>query len=287
VFDAIHPDTVIASVHLTVNNLDRSISFYEQKLGFKTHRRAGGTAFLGAGETDLLILTEVPGARPARGTTGLYHFAILVPSRRALALSLHHLAETKTQLQGFADHLVSEAIYLSDPDGNGIEIYRDLPRGEWPHDSRGSLTMATNPLDIDTLLAEVDLADGKWAGLPPQTVVGHVHLYVAHIPQAIEFYSGLLGFDLVMRYGPSAAFLSAGGYHHHIGINTWAGVGAPPPPPDATGLRWFAIRLPNVVARDKIIRRLRGAGVKLEERREGILLHDSSQNGIMLQVQQH
>ena len=279
----IHPDTRLGAVHLTVTDLDRSLDFYRDRLGFHLHRREGTTAYLGAGRADLLILTDQPHARPSSGTTGLYHFAVLSPDRPALARSLQRLAETRTPLQGFADHGVSEAIYLADPDGNGIEIYRDRPRAEWPVD-RGRLQMVTDPLNVDDLLAELAGQPAPERGLPPETILGHIHLHVAHIDQAEALYCDLLGFELMQRYGPTASFLAAGGYHHHLGLNTWAGVGAPPPPADAVGLRWFSICLPDQAELDKVTARLHEAGLTLEEWAEGIFLRDSSENGLILTV---
>jgi catechol 2,3-dioxygenase len=277
----IHPDTRIGMVHLAVADLERSLAFYEQILGFQEHRREGDRAYLGAGAADLLALTEERGARPSRGTTGLYHFAVLVPSRRHLAHSLARLVETETTMQGFADHLVSEAVYLADPDGNGIEIYRDRPRDEWPYE-RGQLQMASDPLDVAGLLAEVTGQQEAWPGLDPATTIGHIHLHVSDLRQAETFYLDVLGFDLVLRYGPSATFVSAGGYHHHIGLNTWAGAGAPPPPPGSAGLRWYEIVLPARDERERLLERARHAGHEPREQPEGFYLEDPSGNGIML-----
>lgn len=282
---SIHPATTIGYVHLTVANLDRSLRFYQENLGFQLHRRDDDTAYLGAGGPDLLVLTEQPGARPISGVTGLYHFAILTPSRLALAQSLRHLAETRTPLQGFSDHLVSEAIYLADPDGNGIEIYRDRPRSEWPRQN-GQLQMATDPLDIQGILAELETQPAPWAGLEPETVIGHVHLHVATIPSAEAFYVGALGFDLILRYGPSASFISAGGYHHHLGLNTWAGVNAPPPPPDAAGLRYFTINLPDSAALAAVVERIQQAGLAFQEKDGVVFLRDPARNGVVLSVGQ-
>lgn len=282
---SIHPRTRIGTVHLVIADLDRSVVFYCDTLGFKLHRREDSSAALGAGDAELLVLHEQPGVKPARGTTGLYHFAVLVPSRQALAHVLHRIVETHTPVQGFADHLVSEAIYLPDPDGNGIEVYRDRPPGEWPR-RNGQLEMATDPLDLDSLMSELDERAESWTGLDPTTVIGHIHLHVRDIAEAEGFYRGILGFDLTQRYGPSAAFLSAGGYHHHIGINTWAGIGAPPPPPDAVGLRWFSIDLPDRAALDAVIGRLKAAGLAVETRPEGLFVRDPSQNGILLRADQ-
>jgi catechol 2,3-dioxygenase len=261
--------------------MERALTFYQEALGFQVHRREGDTARLGAGRADLVVLTEWPQARRVSGTTGLYHLAILTPSRLALARSLRRLAELETPVQGFADHLVSEAIYLADPDGNGIEIYRDRPRSEWPYQN-GRLQMATDPLDVRGLLAELEGQPDSWSGLHPDTVLGHVHLHVADIRQAETFYVEVLGFELMVRYGPSASFLAAGGYHHHLGINTWNGVGAPAPPPNAVGLRWTLFYLPDDAALKRVIGRVRQAGLPMEERPEGFLLRDPAQNGLVL-----
>lgn len=276
---SIHPQTRLGHVHLIITNMERSLEFYRQALGFQLHRRQNNTAYLGAGQADLLVLTERPQARAVTGATGLYHFAVLVPSRLELAQSLRRLAQTGAPVQGFADHWVSEAIYLPDPDGNGIEIYRDRPQSEWPYQN-GQLQMATDPLNIDEILAELNGHAEDWPGLHPQTTLGHIHLHVASIPQAEAFYHNILGFDLILRYGPSASFLSAGGYHHHIGINTWAG--KTPPPPNAVGLRWFTICLPNELELNSVASRARQAGVEIEERDEGLLLRDPAQNGLIL-----
>lgn len=272
-------------VHLTVANLDRSVTFYQDKLGFQLRRREGQTAYLGAGGPDLLLLTEKPGARSVSGVTGLYHFAVLTPSRLALAQSLRRLAETRTPVQGFADHWVSEAIYLADPDNNGIEIYRDRPRSEWPHQD-GQLQMATDPLDVQGILAELGSQPEPWSGLAAATTIGHVHLHIATIPSAESFYVDILGFDLIMRYGPSASFVSAGGYHHHLGLNTWAGVNAPPPPPDAAGLRYFTVNLPDASALAVVVERVEQAGAAFQEKDGIVFLRDPAQNGLVLSTGQ-
>jgi catechol 2,3-dioxygenase len=279
-----HPDTTLGYVHLNISDLTKSLPFYQDVLGFQVHRREGDTAYLGAGKTDILALTEQPGAPHPRFAIGLYHFAVLVPSRVALARSLRRLVETEYPLQGFADHLVSEAIYLADPDGNGIEIYRDRPRSEW-YDVRGNIKMATDPLDVHGVLAELDRQDTTWGRLDAATKLGHMHLKVANARQAQAFYSNVLGFDLMMMYGPSAAFVSAGGYHHHIGMNAWNSAGAPPPPPESIGLRYFVTRLPNLKALGRVVDRVRAAGVETEETDQGFLLRDPSQNALVLSAE--
>jgi catechol 2,3-dioxygenase len=276
---SIDPATVVEAAHLTVADLDRSIRFYEERVGLRTAWRRGDDAGLGAGGADLLVLHASPTApRPAR-TTGLYHVAILVPSRPDLGRVLQHLAETRTPLQGFADHLVSEAIYLADPDGNGLEIYRDRPRAEWPMDN-GRIRMASDPLDVDSLLADAR-RDGA-PELPPDTRVGHIHLHVARLDEAERFYTTGLGFDLVTRYGGTASFMSAGGYHHHVAVNTWAGVGAPRPPEGAIGLRQFVVRVsrPDEVAR--VAARLRDAGYTADVAPDSLTTADPSGNRVVV-----
>jgi catechol 2,3-dioxygenase len=280
---SIHPNTTLGAVHLTVSNLSRSLKFYQERLGFKLHRQSGNMAYLGAGKADLLVLTENPNAVPTHRTAGLYHFAVLHPSRVELAKALYHLAVSQTPLQGASDHLVSEAIYLPDPDGNGIEIYRDRPRSDWYYPT-GEMKMGTEPLDLENLITELQGYDGQWVGLHPDTVIGHMHLHVSYLEEAEDFYHGVLGFDKIMRYGSMASFLSAGGYHHHIGINTWAGIGAPPQPENAVGLRWFTIHLPHQDELDAIIARVESVGTPVEQHPEGIFLRDPSHNGIVLKI---
>jgi catechol 2,3-dioxygenase len=276
----IDPSAHVGGVHLTISDLSRSIRFYESRLGFDLRRRDDRTAWLGAGGPDLLVLSQCETAPRVRGTTGLYHFAILVPTRADLARALRRLVATDTVLQGAADHGVSEALYLADPDGNGIEVYRDRPRAEWPYVG-GALRMGADPVDFDDLLAEPVNAP-ETAGLARGTVMGHVHLHVSRLADAERFYVGVLGFDLMQRYGPSALFVSAGGYHHHIGLNTWAGVGAPPPPPGAIGLRHFAVQLPNTAAIEEVAARLRANGIPMEPVEGGLLVRDPANNAILL-----
>ncbi|MCC6147676.1 MAG: VOC family protein [Anaerolineaceae bacterium] len=273
----------IGAVHLTAPGLERSIRFYRDKLGMRLIREtSGGEAWLGTGGEALVVLHENPTARRARGTTGLYHFAVLLPSRQDLALVLVHLSEQDVSLQGVGDHGVSEALYLADMDGNGIELYADRPRAAWPRDGHGDLRMVTDPVDIDGLIAELGETPPPWQGLPAATRIGHIHLQVANLPAAEAFYSGIVGLDLVQRLGASAAFFSVGGYHHHVAVNTWAGVGAPPPPPDSTGLCWFELHLPDAEALSQVRERIEQAGLPLQEQEGGWLVRDPSQNGVLL-----
>jgi catechol 2,3-dioxygenase len=276
----IDPSAHIGAVHLTIADVSRSIRFYEAHLGFTLLRRDARTAWMGAGDRPLLVLSQSERAPRVRGTTGLYHFAILVPSRPDLARALRRLVETETVLQGAADHGVSEALYLADEDGNGIEIYRDRAREEWPF-VNGQLQMGADPLDFDDLLAD---AGGEGGALARGTVVGHVHLHVSRLADAQRFYVDVLGFALMQRYGPSALFVSAGGYHHHIGLNTWAGVGAPPPPPGAIGLRHFDVLLPTSAAVAEPTARLRAAEIPIESVDGGFLVRDPSGNAICFTV---
>jgi catechol 2,3-dioxygenase len=282
--EIIAPATKIGEVELYVSDLDRAVRYYQEGLGFHLLDRGDGQAILGAGENRLLTLIEKPGSHRASGATGLYHFAVLLPDRRSLARLLYHLAESETPIQGAADHGVSEALYLADPDDNGIELYRDRRRGEWPADDAGRIMMGTDPLDIDDLVMTLKEGVPEWQGLPEKTVIGHVHLHVRNLLEAEQFYTRVLGFQVMERYGSGAIFVSAGGYHHHIGLNTWAGVGAPPPPADASGLRWFEVLLPDQAALDAVLARLKEANVPVEEQPGGFLVRDPSQNGILLRL---
>jgi catechol 2,3-dioxygenase len=283
--ERIDAGAAIGAVHLTISDLGQSVRFYQSHTGFVVRRRDERSAALGAGGRDLLVLTQCETAPRVRGTTGLYHFAILVPSRADLARSLRRLVATETVLQGAADHGVSEALYLADPDGNGIEIYRDRPRAEWPYVG-GHLRMGADPIDFEELLAEEARGSERPSGqgLAAGTVIGHVHLHVSSLSDAEQFYVGVLGFDLMQRYGPSALFVSAGGYHHHIGLNTWAGVGAPPPPPGALGLHHYVVTLPDQTALAPVAARVRAANLPIESVEGGLLVHDPAKNGILLAV---
>lgn len=280
----IHPDIELGPVHLTVSNLDRSLDYYTDILGFKLLQRQDGTATLTAdGARPLLALVELPQARPKPAhSSGLYHFAVLLPGRVDLARSLRRLLERRLP-PGSSDHLVSEALYLSDPDGNGIELYRDRPRDEWPR-LNGQLQMAVDPLDVTGLLGTLQADDRPWIGLPAQTKIGHIHLHVANLAQAEAFYREVLGFELMVRYGASASFLSAGGYHHHVGLNIWAGIGVPPPPPEAVGLRHFTIHLPNQAEWERLIDHLKTVEAAFEVEGETIVLRDPSANKMLVTV---
>ena len=244
-------DAHIGQVSLTVQNLDRSAVFYRDVLGFTETRREGPVCVLSPPDGRTLIeLHENPDAiaRPRR-SSGLFHFAILVPTRAALGRSLRRLADRRWPISGAADHLVSEALYLNDPDGLGIEIYRDRPRDAWRHASSGEIAMATDPLDMQSVHDEPG-ADAPWTGLDAATVIGHVHLHVPQLDTAEAFYCDRIGFTPMVRGYPGALFVAAGGYHHHLGLNIWAGPGAPPPPATAVGLRRFTIESTTLRSED-------------------------------------
>ncbi len=258
-------DAHIGRVRLTVRDLERSLLFYRDVLGFRESRRDPGHSQLNAGDGVLLELHENTAAAPKpRRTSGLYHFAILVPSRAALGRSLRRLAGKQWPMTGASDHLVSEALYLNDPDGLGIEIYRDRPRSEWSiHD--GQVAMATDPLDLQSIHDEPG-ADIPWNGLDGGTTIGHVHLHVPHLDAAEAFYCGRIGFEPTVRGYPGALFVAAGGYHHHLGLNTWMGIGAPPPPEHAVGLRSFTVES-NGVTEAAIVDGSTGVTVELKHAR--------------------
>lgn len=251
-------DTRLGAVHLTVADLDRSVGYYEREIGLAVRERDQGRATLGAGGEDLLVLVEEPGAEPADGFSGLYHFALLVPERADLARWLAHAAHDQVRLVGMSDHFVSEALYLRDPDHHGIEIYADRPRELWEGEVRQRMTSL--PLDTEDLLSVLDdPASTPFDGLPGGTVMGHVHLRVSEIEPTVAFYGDALGFGLMAQLGVHAAFLSAGGYHHHLGANTWESAGAGQAPDGYASLRHATIVLPNGEARDALLERAGGA----------------------------
>jgi catechol 2,3-dioxygenase len=276
------PDTTLGAVRLTVADLDRAKDFYERTMGLRVLNESGDTAALGADDAPLVELAGQPDAPPrAHGTTGLFHLAVLLPTRLDLARALQRVAGVGWPLSGASDHLVSEALYLRDPEGNGIEIYRDRPREEWCYEN-GQLEMDTLPLDLEGVIAELGGNGDKAGQAPPGTRMGHVHLQVADLQEAEAFYRDALGFDVTVRGYPGALFLSAGGYHHHIGVNTWASEGGPPPPPGAQGLRWFQIVLPDQQELDKVAERLEAAGTGPEPNDGGLVVADPSGNRVLL-----
>jgi catechol 2,3-dioxygenase len=270
---ALPPTLRLGAVHLTVADVGRSVAWYERALGLRVHARGPGTAELGDGAATVLVLREDAEARPAGRHAGLYHYALLYPSREELGRAAVRLAATATTIQGASDHRTHEAIYLPDPDGNGIELAADRPRDRWPaglgYDG-GPL-----PLDFDSLLDTVQgeqLAPRVGEGLR----MGHLHLHLGDIERGIAFYRDVLGFELQADLG-TAAFLSAGGYHHHVGINVWKGPGVGPAPAHTAGLQHWTVQLPSV---DEVRVRAEAAGVAVESADGGFLVRDPWQTAV-------
>ena len=273
--------TSMGAVHVTVSDLERSLAYYAGSVGLAVLEQGPGFASLGAGDVELLGLVEEEGARPASRHTGLYHFALRVPERVALARWLAHAARERVQLLGMSDHFVSEAIYLTDPDGHGIEIYHDRPRVVW--EGLVGSRMTTDPLNVADLMGELDdPATEPFDGLPAGTDMGHIHLQVADVAATIDFYRDVLGFDVMAELFGSAAFLATGGYHHHVGANTWHSLGAPPPPPGTAALRHATIVLPDAAERDRVAARVAAARSEPEARDDGVLVRDPSSIGLLL-----
>jgi catechol 2,3-dioxygenase len=248
----------LGAAHLTVADLDRSIGFYQDVLGLRPHRREGDVAALGAGGDDLLVLHEEPGARPGGRSAGLFHFALLSPSREELARAVQRLAATRTQVDGASDHGVSEAIYLRDPDHHGIELYADRPRAAWPPpEAPGQrVGMYTRALDLDDLLATIG-GDAPVAHAGPGLRMGHLHLHVGDLDAARAFYADRLGLELMTTY-PGALFLAAGGYHHHLGANTWAGEGVRPAPKGTARLLEWTMEFDDAAELEVVRERMGG-----------------------------
>ncbi len=280
------PDTQIAHVRLVVRDMTRALAFYRDALGLRLLAANSESARLAAdqGSAMLIELIALPGAvEKPRRSAGLYHVAIRLPDRPSLARLIYRLVALGVRFQGASDHLVSEALYLADPDGNGIELYRDRPRSEWRMDSDG-VAMATEPLDTEALLREGAHDYGTWTGIEPATDIGHVHLHVSNLARAEAFYCAALGFDVMQRSYPGALFVAAGGYHHHLGLNVWAGEGVPPPPANAVGLRAFAVRIPDADAWSAALERLRAAGVAVEVQQGGRSAQVMSNDGMMVEL---
>jgi catechol 2,3-dioxygenase len=269
------PATRIGRARLRVANLSRSLAFYRDVLGLTVRRDEGSRVTLAAGEQgdrgdprspgrELLVLEERPGIarRPMRPiTTGLYHVALLVPSRRALGRALLGLRQAGYPLRGMSDHAVSESLYLDDPDGNGLEIYADRPRERWPV-RNGIVQMTVDPMDVEGVVAAAGELPEPWAGLPAETTVGHVHFTVSRLEPSVAFYRDVIGFDEMMRL-PTLAAVSAGGYHHHLNLNLWAGADAPGDSERMAGLSGWELEVPDQPARDSLMDRVAAAGARV------------------------
>jgi len=274
------PITFVDKVNLKVQDLERSIDFYTEVIGFKVLEQTSKFASFSADGKNVLLSVEQPDqVVPKQGrTTGLFHFALLLPNRTDLSNIVKHLADLGVQV-GSSDHLVSEALYLSDPDGNGIEIYVDRDPSEWNW-RNGEVEMTVDPLNFTDLLSVGE--QQSWTGLPAETVMGHIHLHVSELKEAEEFYVNGLGFELVNRFGTQALFISDGKYHHHIGLNTWNGVGVPTPSPDSVGMESYTLRLPSEDKKNKIIERLKELGASVTEENGSSVTKDPSGNHIRL-----
>lgn len=276
------PNTYVGQVNLKVQNVERALKFYQETIGFKILNQTEKSANLTAdGKTVLLSIEQPDNVVPMQGkTTGLYHFALLLPTRTDLAQIVRHFTDIGLRF-GSSDHLVSEALYLSDPDGNGIEIYCDRAPSDWDW-SNGEVEMAVDPLRFSDLLADEN--QQAWSELPAGTVMGHIHLHVSDLREAEQFYTKGLGFEVVNRYGVQALFISTGKYHHHIGLNTWNGVGAPTPAENSVGLKSFTLIYPNNAAREHVIANLKNIGTSCIEENGGFVTSDPSGNRILLLI---
>jgi catechol 2,3-dioxygenase len=257
-------NTHIGYVHLRVASLARSLAFYCETTGFREISWEGSTVALSAtGRPPArFLLTEFPGARPRPPhTAGLYHVAIRLPSRQALAQLIKHIISLHWPLRGAADHGATESFYLADPDGNGLEFYVDCPDQQWPREDDGLLALFTEPLDLKSLLEQ---ATSPWKGLDPAADIGHVHLHVADLARAEVFYSQQLGLNVTQRAIPGVLLMAAGRYHHHLGVNTWAGRGAPPAPADSAGLAAYALCIPDDGTWQEVIEWMQRKGVPVE-----------------------
>ncbi|MFC7686806.1 VOC family protein [Ureibacillus sp. GCM10028918] len=257
------PNMYVSHVQLKVSNLERSIDYYKSVIGFHVLEQTTTSAVLTFdGSTSLLSLEEVPNALPLRrGQTGLYHFALLLPTRKDLGNFIQHIIQQNVRA-GAGDHHVSEAFYLNDPDGNGIEVYADRPEQEWLWHDDGMVYMTTEQVDVQSVLRD---ADGTWNGIPYETVMGHIHLSVANLEESEKFYTQALGYEIVTRYGNQALFISSGKYHHHIGLNTWESLGGTQIPENGVGLKSFTIVLDNESQANKIKDDLALIGAKVEQ----------------------
>lgn len=277
------PNVYVNQVYLRVTDLVRSLTFYEEIIGLKVLSQTEKSAILTAdGKTPLVTIIEPDGVTPKEPRrTGLYHFALLLPSRADLAACLKHLVESGYPLQGASDHLVSEAIYLGDPDGNGIEIYADRTSEQWKW-MNDSIEMDTVALDVEDLFSQ--WKGDVWQGLPAGTIMGHIHLHVANLHEAEQFYCEGLGFEIVTRYGGQALFISTGRYHHHIGLNTWNGLGAPAPSEASAGLEHYTLLFPSDEERQKAVERLQKMNANIIVAQDRIQVKDPSGTQIILAV---
>ncbi|WP_345239293.1 VOC family protein [Pontibacillus salipaludis] len=276
------PAVRVGVVSLKVQDLPKSKAFYTNILGLKVMEEEGGKAVLSADGKDPLVILEQPKSIEAkdRREAGLYHFAILLPARKDLASFIYHLTEQGIHM-GAADHLVSEALYFEDPDGNGIEVYRDRPSSQWQR-VNDQIVMTVDPLDGDSILSELN--GDRWSGMPLGTIIGHIHLHVRDLQAAREFYCEGLGFEVTFDRLDKALFLSTSGYHHHIGLNTWKGERAKEPSTKRVGLQFYSLIFPGKEARQKATTRLRELGYRVVEDENMVITYDPIGNTIKLET---
>jgi catechol 2,3-dioxygenase len=277
------PKTRLGAVHLNVLDLNALTRFYEETLGLKGQQSSPDKVILGAGGEALLVLHGLGSSRKGEAarqhSAGLYHFCLAVEHREALGWWLKKLLDLQTPLQGLVDHRMAEAVYLADPEGNGIELNWDKPRDEWPTPEK-LIWEGNLPLDVEGLLAAGGRYPGK--GLPSDTRVGHIHLHIADLKECERFYTELLGFEKVMRIPGQAVFVSAGGYHHHVAFNVWQGKGIPPSPEGRPGLRRFTVCLQGEEEGRNLVKRLEAGRWPFEKAVDGILVKDPSGNALLM-----
>lgn len=289
---AIHPETRIGHVHHTVADLERELTFYKGVIGLTEHWRDGDSAGLGAGGPDLLRLTEDRNAKRYRSTTGMYHFAVLLPNRRELARVIARLIGLRYP-NSPTDHVMTKTTYLDDPEGNNIEIYTDTPEDGYmgmvgerfvAERADGKPSTGRDPVDLEALFRMLKEGDALDAPMPPETSIGHVHLYAADLDESMRFYHEVLGMD---NMGIGREFqmgmASAGGYHHHVGFNTWLGRGAPPAPEDALGLRYYTLVLPDEAELAAALGRVDAVGIETRKVAEGVEVRDPSGIAVVLE----
>ncbi|MGM0446052.1 MAG: VOC family protein [Bacillota bacterium] len=273
----------VKEIVLKVRDLKKSYYFYKNIMGFEVLKEENNKVLLTVdGSTPIVTLIHFDDTvKKIPKRTGLYHYALLLPSRYYLGLFIKNLQEMNYPIAGASDHGVSEAVYLKDPDDNGIEVYSDFKSSEWNREN-GKIEMITRPLDYESLLDMTD--DNKWKGMPSKTIIGHIHLHVDDLLKAKEFYVQGLGLNVVQQVGDSVLFLSTGGYHHHIAINTWNGVGIDPLPENSAGMKYFSIHFPNEKSRIKSIKRLKNLGYKIIKEKDNIYIKDPAQNLLKLVI---
>jgi catechol 2,3-dioxygenase len=288
---SIHADTRLGSISLSVADLKNEIAFYTQALGMQVLSQDEGQARLGIGGRELLHLQAEPQFKRYSRVAGLYHFALLYPNRKAFARAVARLFALQVP-NSPTDHIMTKSTYLEDPEGNGIELYCESPEdGEFIYSdgiyaarrSNGTLSDGREAMDLEALFGLLEPKESLDGDMDAGVHLGHMHLHMGSVDDALNFYQGVLGFDLMGRADRyQMAFVSAGGYHHHIGLNTWQGVGAPPPPEDALGLRYFSIVLPNQETLDAVLERVAFAGLVSEEVQGGVVVEDPSRHRVLL-----